>query len=107
MSMSLDGYIAGPNDEPGNAGGDSFMHLQWYGFGEDGPGTGGSGWGAHYLDESNATGAVLVDRRTVEQVVQGGIRKSVRRGNPGWYVMKVHAATARTSQYIAHSLIRS
>jgi hypothetical protein len=24
MSMSLDGYIAGPNDEPGNPGGDRF-----------------------------------------------------------------------------------
>ena len=27
MSMSLDGYIAGPNDEPGNPGGDDFMRL--------------------------------------------------------------------------------
>ena len=25
MSMSLDGYIAGPNDKPGNPGGDDFM----------------------------------------------------------------------------------
>jgi len=24
MSMSLDGYIAGPNDQPGNPGGDGF-----------------------------------------------------------------------------------
>jgi hypothetical protein len=33
MSMSLDGYIAGPNDEPGNPGGDDFMRLHdWYGF---------------------------------------------------------------------------
>jgi hypothetical protein len=59
---------------------------EWYGFGEDGPSTGGSGWGAHFLDEINATGAVLVGRRTVEQVDHlrsGRIRKSVRRGNPG------------------------
>ena len=28
MSMSLDGFIAGPNDEPGNPGGDGFMRLQ-------------------------------------------------------------------------------
>ena len=27
MSMSLDGYIAGPNDEPGNPGGDGFDRL--------------------------------------------------------------------------------
>ena len=31
MSMSLDGYIACPNDEPGNPGGDDFMRLhEWY-----------------------------------------------------------------------------
>src|SRR6185437_15648488 len=31
MSMSLDGYIAGPDDEPGNPGGDGFMRLhEWY-----------------------------------------------------------------------------
>ena len=30
MSMSLDGYIAGPNDEPGNPGGDGFERLhEW------------------------------------------------------------------------------
>lgn len=33
MSMSLDGYIAGPNDDPGNPVGDGFMRLHdWYGF---------------------------------------------------------------------------
>ncbi len=32
MSMSLDGYIAGPNDEPDNPGGDGFMRLhEWFG----------------------------------------------------------------------------
>ena len=31
MSMSLDGYIAGPNDEPGNPGGDGFERLhEWF-----------------------------------------------------------------------------
>jgi len=30
MSMSLDGYIAGPNDKPGNPSGDNFMRLhEW------------------------------------------------------------------------------
>jgi hypothetical protein len=30
MSMSLDGYIAGPNDKPGNPGGDGFDRLhEW------------------------------------------------------------------------------
>ncbi len=32
MSMSLDGYIAGPNDSPENPGGDNFKRLhEWYG----------------------------------------------------------------------------
>ena len=31
MSMSADGYIAGPDDRPGNPGGDDFMRLhEWY-----------------------------------------------------------------------------
>ncbi len=75
MSMSLDGYIAGPNDEPENPGGDEFMRLHdWYGFGPDGADASGlqsaqkSGLGQHFLDEINATGAVLAGRRTVEQV---------------------------------------
>jgi dihydrofolate reductase len=75
MSMSLDGYIAGPNDEPGNPGGDGFMRLHdWYGFGPDGPDPSGpesgqrSGLAQCFLDEINATGAVLAGRRTVEQV---------------------------------------
>jgi len=69
MSMSLDGYIAGLNDEPGNPGGDDFMRLhEWYGFEGTPPNTKGTGWGAHFMDEINATGAVLAGRRTVEQV---------------------------------------
>jgi dihydrofolate reductase len=77
MSMSLDGFIAGPNDEPGNPGGDDFMRLhQWYGFGLDaGPTaetTNGSGIGKQFLDEINETGAVLAGRNTVEQVDHWG-----------------------------------
>jgi dihydrofolate reductase len=68
MSMSLDGYIAGPNDEPGNPGGDGFMRLhEWLAAvdGESGrpPGPAGEMYG-----EMQATGAVLVGRRTAEQV---------------------------------------
>ncbi|MGB6771078.1 MAG: dihydrofolate reductase family protein [Candidatus Dormiibacterota bacterium] len=75
MSMSLDGYIAGPNDEPANPGGDQFMRLHdWYGFGPNGPDRSDlksiqqPGMGQHFIDEVNATGAVLAGRRTVEQV---------------------------------------
>ena len=66
MSMSLDGYIAGPNDRPGNPGGDGFMRLhEWLADGESGrpPGPVGEMYG-----EMEATGAVLVGRRTAEQV---------------------------------------
>jgi dihydrofolate reductase len=79
MSMSLDGYIAGPNDEPGNPGGDRFMRLhEWYGFGTNGPDASDlqsveKSWlGQHFLDEGKATGAVLAGRRTVEQVDHWG-----------------------------------
>ena len=66
MSMSLDGYIAGPNDEPGNPGGDGFMRLHnWLADGESGRPSGPAG---EMLDQMNATGAVLVGRRTAEQV---------------------------------------
>jgi len=72
MSMSLDGYIAGPNDEPSNPGGDGFARLhEWMapGGGElvrpDGP-------AGEVMDEWNAAGAVLAGRRTVEQVDHWG-----------------------------------
>jgi dihydrofolate reductase len=74
MSMSLDGFIAGPNDEPGNPGGDGFMRLHdWYGFGPNADGGNSvpapnSEMGRRFLDEINATGAILAGRRTVEQV---------------------------------------
>ncbi len=72
MSMSLDGYIAGPNDEPDNPGGDGFMRLHdWYGFAPDGQSVQKS-LGRHFLDESQSTGAVVVGRRTVEQVDHWG-----------------------------------
>jgi dihydrofolate reductase len=77
MSMSLDGFIAGPNDEPRNPGGDDFMRLhEWYGFASDaGPTaetTHGSGIGRQFLDEARETGAVLAGRNTVEQVDHWG-----------------------------------
>jgi dihydrofolate reductase len=65
MSMSLDGYIAGPNDEPGNPGGDGFMRLhEWLADGESGR---PSGAGGELVGQMNATGAVLVGLRTAEQ----------------------------------------
>jgi dihydrofolate reductase len=77
MSMSLDGYIAGPNDRPGNPGGDDFMRLhEWFGFASDAAPTAetndASGLGRHFLDEIKDTGAVLSGRNTVEQVDHWG-----------------------------------
>ena len=68
MSMSLDGYIAGPNDEPGNPGGDDFDRLHEWFVTPDGEFGRPSGPGGQLWDEMMATGAVLSGRRTVEQV---------------------------------------
>ncbi len=66
MSMSLDGYIAGSDDRPGNPGGDGFMRLhEWLADGESGRPSGPAG---EMYDQMEATGAVLVGRRTAEQV---------------------------------------
>jgi len=73
MSMSLDGYIAAPNDEPGNPGGDGFMRLhEWYGDFTPSSGPGPSGPSGEFPDEIKATGSVLAGRRTVEQVDHWG-----------------------------------
>ncbi len=68
MSMSVDGYIAAPNDEVGNPGGDGFDRLhEWYGDFTRPSGAAGQLW-----DEWTAPGAVLAGRRTVEQVDHWG-----------------------------------
>jgi len=73
MSMSLDGYIAGPNDEPGNPGGDGFDRLHdWFA-----PGGGKfvrpSGPAGELFDEMmGGAGAILVGRRTAEQIDHWG-----------------------------------
>jgi dihydrofolate reductase len=67
MSMSLDGYIAGPNDEPGNPGGDRFMRLHEWFVTPDGEFFRPSGPPGELVDEINATGAVVAGRRTAEQ----------------------------------------
>ncbi|MFF0340697.1 dihydrofolate reductase family protein [Kribbella sp. NPDC004875] len=68
MSMSVDGYIAAPNDGPGNPGGDDFMRLhEWY-QGPDGEFGRPAGEPGAIWDELHATGALLVGRRTAEQV---------------------------------------
>lgn len=68
MSMSLDGFIAGPDDHAQNGlGTDGEVLHHWIGFDEDfvpRP----AGRSAEVFDELNATGAVVVGRRTAEFV---------------------------------------
>ncbi len=45
---------------------------EWYGFEGQPPNTKGTGWGGHFMEEGNATGAVVAGRRTVEQVDHWG-----------------------------------
>jgi dihydrofolate reductase len=72
MSTSVDGYIAGPNDKPGNPGGDDFMRLHEWFFAQDGESFQPAGAAGELLDEIKATGAVLSGRRTVEQADHWG-----------------------------------
>jgi dihydrofolate reductase len=71
MSMSLDGFIAGPNDRPGNPGGDGFAPLHAWGLDPEGrfrP----SGEAARLLDDINTTGAVLIGRHMAETIEHWG-----------------------------------
>jgi dihydrofolate reductase len=67
MSMSLDGYIAGPDDRPDNPGGDGFMRLHEWLAAADGESGRPPGPAGELYGEMEATGAVLVGRRTAEQ----------------------------------------
>jgi dihydrofolate reductase len=70
MAMSVDGYIAGPNDEAGNPGGDGFDRLHEWMFGPEGFRSDGAT--GQVMEVINASGAMLAGRRTVEQVDHWG-----------------------------------
>jgi dihydrofolate reductase len=73
MSMSLDGYIAGPNDEPSNPGGDGFNRLHEWFLTPDGEIARPAGPAGELFDEiMDGAGAVLAGRRTAEQVDHWG-----------------------------------
>ncbi len=75
MAMSVDGFIAGPNDEPDNPGGDGFDRLHEWGatpdgqFATDGP-------AGELMKELSSGGALLSGRRTAEQVDHWGGKHS-------------------------------
>jgi hypothetical protein len=98
MSMSLDGYIAGLNDEPGNPGGDRFMRLhEWFvtGDGEFYRPTDPAG---QLIDEFGATGAAAdrgADRplgrrpsRRPDLRAQPSAARPVSRGLPAGHVRR-------------------
>jgi dihydrofolate reductase len=71
MSMSLDGFIAGPNEGPGNPLGDGGHRLhEWWFAGGDAEDEGASGRPAgvngRIYDEEMATGAIVAGRGTFE-----------------------------------------
>jgi dihydrofolate reductase len=70
MSMSLDGFITGPDDDVGQGLGSGGERLHdWIGDGDGGDGVAGlrpSGPSGEIFDELMATGAVLVGRRTFD-----------------------------------------
>jgi dihydrofolate reductase len=72
LSTSLDGYIADPNDGPGNPGGGGFDRLHEWFLTPDGEFFRPSGPAGQLVDEVNGTGAVLVGRRTAEQIDHWG-----------------------------------
>lgn len=71
MSMSLDGFITGPGDGPGNGLGTDGGRLHaWLADGTDPASYRPSGVSGEVFDELIATGAVVVGRRTFE--IAGG-----------------------------------
>jgi hypothetical protein len=71
MSMSLDGFVAGPNEAPGNGLGDNGERLHWWFVKGAETGQGGipgrpDDVNGELMDELMATGAVVAGRGTVE-----------------------------------------
>jgi dihydrofolate reductase len=95
MSMSLDGYIAGPNDGPNNPGGDNFRLHDWF-TAPDGALIRPEGPAGELVDEANATGAVLVGRRLAEQVDHWG---GNHHGSVRIFVVSHRAADPSVAKY--------
>lgn len=72
MSMSVDGYIAGPNDGPDNPGGDGFGRLHDWFVSADGEFVRPEGPAGQIYDEMGEFGSILVGRRLSEQVDHWG-----------------------------------
>jgi dihydrofolate reductase len=91
MSMSLDGFIAGPNEGPDNGLGDGGHRLhEWFATGADADhkaGSGGlAGVNGQVVDEFMATGAVVAGRGTFEPA--GGWGGDHHDGVPIWVLSR-------------------
>jgi dihydrofolate reductase len=83
MSMSLDGFIAGPNEGPGNGLGDGGHRLHEWCLAGSGP---LSGVNAEVFDEALATGAIVAGRGTFEPA--GGWGGDHHDGAPIWVLSR-------------------
>src|SRR5262245_18968054 len=72
MSMSVDGYISGPNDGPDNPGGDDVGRLHDWFVRPDGAFYRPDGEAGLLVDRMFEIGAIVVGRRTAEQVDHWG-----------------------------------
>ena len=97
MSMSLDGYIAGPNDAPGNPGGDGFDRLHEWITTPDGEYGRPSGPAGELFDEMNKYGAVLAGRRTASRSITGAVIVTVSRSS--WSVIGRRVPRWRTIRW--------
>jgi dihydrofolate reductase len=83
MSMSFDGFIAGPNEGPDNGLGDGGHRLhEWYLTRDDADSGGRAGVNGQVVDESLATGAIVAGRGTFEPA--GGWGGDHHDGVPIW-----------------------
>ena len=100
MSMSLDGFIAGPNEGPGNGLGDGGHRLhEWVLRGADGDHKGAgrpAGVNGQVFDEFMATGAVVAGRGTFEPA--GGWGGDHHDGVP-IFVLSRHAPDREMAQW--------
>jgi dihydrofolate reductase len=101
MSMSLDGFIAGPNETPDNGLGDGGHRLhEWYFAGSDADDKGVSGRPAgvnrKVKDETMATGAVVAGRGTFEPA--GGWGGDHHDGVP-IFILTRHKPDSETGQW--------
>lgn len=72
FSMSLDGYIAGPNDTPENPGGDGFERLHEWFYTPEGEFFRPSGPAGEVVDEEQGAAALLTGRRSALQASHWG-----------------------------------